>query len=67
MNAKAHMRTIYFPKLLIDDILPYLDDVEDNETVMKNHKGLPITSRGVSGQMKKFADIWLKAQSINKN
>ena len=58
MNAKAHIRTIYFPKLLIDDILPYLDDVEDNETVMKNRKGLPITSRGVSGQMKKIADMY---------
>lgn len=55
MNTKAHIRTIYFPKSLIDDIMPYLDSIEENEKVMKNHNGNPITSRGVSGELKRFA------------
>lgn len=58
MPAKAHLRTIYFPKSLINDIMPYLDVTGENDTVMKNHLGEPITSRGVSGQMKIFADLY---------
>lgn len=56
MYTKAHMRTIYFPKSLIQDITPYLNKIEVNETIMQNHKGTPITSRGVSGELKKYAD-----------
>ena len=56
--AKSHLRTIYFPKSLINDILPYLDGIGENEIIMKNHNGLPITSRGVSGRMKDFAAIY---------
>lgn len=58
MPAKAHLRTIYFPKSLINEIMPYLDGTGENDTVMKNHLGEPITSRGVSGQMKIFADLY---------
>lgn len=56
MYTKAHMRTIYFPKSLIQDIMPYLSKIGENETVMQTRKGTPITSRGVSGELKKYAD-----------
>lgn len=56
MYTKAHMRTIYFPESLIHDIMPYLSKIGENETIMQNHKGTPITSRGVSGELKKYAD-----------
>ncbi len=55
MQAKAHMRTIYFPKSLIGDIMPYLDSIEDRDVVMMNHKGKPLTSRGVSERLQEFA------------
>ncbi len=58
INAKAHMRTIYFPRSLIDDVKPWLDKLTDNETVMQNQKSKPITARGVSERMKKFAEIY---------
>ena len=58
MPAKAHLRTIYFPKSLTNDILPLLEGTGENETVMKNHLNKPITSRGVSGKMKVFADMY---------
>ena len=55
MNAKAHMRTILFPKSLVDDISHYLDKLEDNDTVMQSARGGPITDRGISEALKKFA------------
>lgn len=58
MHTKAHMRTIYFPKSLIDDIKPYLDSIGEDETVMQNHNGKPITSRGISGELKKFSKTY---------
>lgn len=55
MPTKAHIRTIYFPKSLVDDIKPWLDQLGSNETVMQNSYGTPITSRGVSERLKDFA------------
>lgn len=54
MSTKAHMRTIFFPKSLREDIAPYLDELRDNDTVMKNHRGGAITTRGVSGGLLKY-------------
>lgn len=56
MHTKAHMRTIYFPKSLIEDLEPYLKDMPDNAFVMQNAHGKAITSRGVSGRLMHFAD-----------
>lgn len=58
MYTKAHMRTIYFPKSLKDELIPYLKDIGENEPIMMNHKNKPITSKGVSGELLKFADIY---------
>lgn len=55
MHSKAHMREIYFPKSLADEIKPYLDTLEDNDIVMQAKSGEPITSRGVSGFLRKCA------------
>lgn len=35
--------------------LPYLDSIEDRDVVMMNHKGKPLTSRGVSERLQEFA------------
>lgn len=56
MNTKAHMRTIYFPKSLVTDIMPYLENMSDTDTVMQNNNGKPITSRGVSERLQEFAE-----------
>lgn len=58
MHTKAHMRTIYFPKSLIEEIRQYLNDFEDEERVMKNNRGKPITSRGVSGELQRFSKLY---------
>lgn len=55
MPTKAHMRTIYFPKSLVDDMKPWLDKLKDNEIVMQNLYGRPVTSRGVSERLLDFA------------
>lgn len=53
--TKAHMRTVYFPKSLLDDIANYLETIQENETVMQGENGKSITSRGVSGALQRFA------------
>lgn len=55
IHTKAHMRTIYFPKSLIDDIKPYLDTLDDDNFVMLNKYGEKITSRGVAENLQRFA------------
>lgn len=56
MHTKGHMRTIYFPKSLIEEMREYLEQFNDRDTIMINHNGKAITSRGVSGEFKKLAD-----------
>lgn len=56
MHTKAHMRTIYFPKSLVEDLESYLKDMPDNAFVMQNVHGKTITSRGVSGRLLHFAN-----------
>lgn len=54
MHAKAHMRTIYFPKSLKEEISLYMADFKENEIVMKNRSGEALTSRGVAEQLHRF-------------
>lgn len=54
MPAKAHLRTIYFPKSLKGELIPYLEDFGLNDVVMKNRTGEPLTSRGVSSALQSF-------------
>lgn len=53
--SKGHMRTIYFPKSLVQELSEYLKPMSDDEKVMKNKYGKPLTSRGVSEALKRFA------------
>lgn len=55
MHTKTHMRTIYFPKSLVHDLEDYLAGLSDDDLVMQNAHGDPITSRGVSGRLQHFA------------
>ena len=55
MHTKAHMRTIYFPKSLVDDIRGYLDRLQDDDCVMRTKWGKPMTSRGASEGLWRFA------------
>lgn len=54
MHAKSHMRTIYFPKSLKEEISLYMADFKENEIVMKNKSGEALTSRGVAEQLHRF-------------
>ena len=54
MHAKAHMRTIYFPKSLKEELTSYMNEFKDSEVIMKNRSGKPLTSRGVAGALHKF-------------
>ncbi len=58
MPTKAHLRTIYFPKSLVDEIQPWLDKLSDNDTVMQNMHGEPISDRGVSESLIRFAALY---------
>lgn len=56
MHSKAHMREIYFPKSLVENISPYLETLNDDDFIMQNQKGLPTKSRTVAGFLRKCAD-----------
>jgi site-specific recombinase XerD len=56
MHSKAHMREIYFPKSLVENIAPYLEALDDDDFVMQNQKGQPTKSRTVAGFLRKCAD-----------
>ena len=56
MHSKAHMREIYFPKSLVENIAPYLEALNDDDFVMQNQKGQPTKSRTVAGFLRKCAD-----------
>ena len=49
LHSKAHMREIYFPKSLVDDITPFLAKLGDDDFVMQNRYGQPTKSRSVAG------------------
>lgn len=56
IHTKAHMREIYFPKSLVDDIRPFLDKISDNDILMQRKDGKPITTRGVAEYLRRAAD-----------
>lgn len=58
MHTKAHMRTIYFPKSLVDDIRGFLGGLQDNDTVIQSMGGGSMTSRGVSEGLRRFSRIY---------
>lgn len=58
MHTKAHMRTIYFPKSLVEDIREYLDGLSDNDTVMRSKYGKTMTKRGISEGLQRYARLY---------
>lgn len=58
MHTKAHMRTIYFPKSLVDDIQEHLDSLQDDDTVIRTKFGKPVTSRGISEGLQRYARLY---------
>lgn len=56
INAKAHLRTIYFPKQLVDEIEPYIIDKKDDDFVASNKFGKELTSRGYAQMLIYFAE-----------
>lgn len=58
MHTKAHMRTIYFPKSLIDDLSKFLEDLKDDDVIMRTKYGKPATSRGISEGLKRYANLY---------
>lgn len=58
MQTKAHMRTIYFPKSLVDDIRGYLDNLNNTDTVIRCGNGKPMTSRGFAEGLKRYAKLY---------
>ena len=55
LPAKGKIRRIYFPKSLTEELNSYLINLKDNDVLCTNHYGAPITSRGISSQLKIFA------------
>ena len=53
--TKAHMRTIYFPNILREELADYLSQFRDNDIVEVNLHGKPITSRGFDKMLKSCA------------
>ena len=58
MPTKAHLRTIYFPKSLVDDISSFLDDLKDDDIIMRTKYGKPVTSRGISEGLQRYARLY---------
>ena len=55
MPTKGKVRRIYFPKNLVQEIYPYISDMEDNDVLCTNRFGGPITARGVSQGLKTYS------------
>jgi len=55
MHTKAHMREIYFPKSLIDEIGPFLEKLSDDDYVICTKQGKQTTSRTVSEFLRRSA------------
>ena len=58
LHTKAHMRTIYFPKSLADDIKEYLDTLSDDDNVMRTKWGKAMTSRGIAEGLKRYGRLY---------
>ena len=55
LYTKAHMRTVYFPKSLRDELSEYLENFKDDDLIAVNCYGKPLTKRGYDGRLKYFA------------
>lgn len=55
LYTKSHMRTVYFPKSLRDELSEYLENFKDDDLIAVNFYGKPLTSRGYSGMLTKFS------------
>ncbi len=58
MRTKGKIRRIYFPENLVSEILPAVKDYSDNDFLCRNRFGKPITSRGVSENLARYAEIY---------
>jgi len=54
MPTKAHLRTIHFPKKLQEDLKPLLDELRDEDVIMQNTYGKPLTDRGFAEELIKY-------------
>lgn len=55
LYTKAHMRTVYFPKSLRDELSEYLENFKDDDLIAVNQHGKPLTKKGYDGRLKYFA------------
>lgn len=53
--TKAHMRTVFFPKTLRDEMSEYLKDFQDDEIIFVSRFKKPLTSRGFDAILKMCA------------
>lgn len=53
--TKAHMRTVYFPKILRDELSDYLKGFQDDDIIFVNRFQKPLTSRGFDTELKTCA------------
>ncbi len=55
LSTKGKIRRIYIPKKLVNEVSEYFEDFNEDDLLFKNFRGKAMTSRGVSGRLKKFA------------
>lgn len=56
MPTKAHMRTIYFPKSLVDEMRDYLADMDDDALILRSIRGKGLSKEAVNSRLKVFAE-----------
>lgn len=56
MPTKAHMRTIYFPKSLVDEMQEYLTALDDDALVLRSIRGKGLSKEAVNSRLKVFAE-----------
>lgn len=55
LPTKGKVRRIYFPKCLVDELTPYIANLEDNDVLCTNRKGQPLTAKGLYSQLRLLA------------
>lgn len=53
--TKAHMRTIYFPKSLVNEMQEYLSALDDSTLVLRTVRGKGVSKEAVNSRLKVFA------------
>ena len=56
MFTKGHMRTIYFPKSLVCDLQSFMEPMQDDDLIVQDKHGKPLTTRGVDSMLKRCAE-----------